>query len=149
MDRIRLDVSVQWRSLKEDDEDLDLTGCLYALLDRDTREICYIGKASRASVAERLQCRSKDAVWERLAKVGNEGCYVLLGELTLHTYWRLTDALLSDVESLLIMAEQPTGNKQSKLSRIDRQGLSVECSGRWPGRATHYIDGEARKRRVA
>lgn len=149
MGHIRPNVSVRWRALNANDDDPELSGCLYALLDHDTGAIVYIGKASRASIAERLRCRSKDAMWDHLADCGVDACRVLIGELTLHSYGRLTDQLLSDVESLLIMAEQPTANVQSKRSRIQRPGLCVACIGRWPGRATHYIDGEVQTRRAA
>jgi hypothetical protein len=149
VERIKPDVTARWRSLEEKDCGLGQSGCLYAMLSRRERQIVYIGKASRTSVAERLRCRAKDAMWQHLADCEIDGCHVLLGELTLHTYSRLTDPLLSDVESLLIMAEQPIGNMQSKRSRIERRGLCVACTGRWPGRARLYIDGVERNRPAA
>jgi hypothetical protein len=45
-------VIVNWRSLQEDDDGLDLSGCLYAMTSPDRRVIVYLGKAWRATVAK-------------------------------------------------------------------------------------------------
>src|SRR6185503_15727065 len=114
------------------------------MLSPDKKRIVYLGKAWRATVAERLRCRAKDGLWMHLDERRISKCNVLLGELLLPQGRRLSGELLSDVESLLIMGEQPTGNVQSMTSRIDRPGLCVACTGRWPGCAKNYFDGDVR-----
>jgi hypothetical protein len=115
---------------------------LYAFVTPNKREIVYIGKAGRATVAERLKCPKKDGMWEHVSSLGIDKCKVLLGELALPRNRRLTKELLSDVERLLIMAEQPIGNVQNISSRLTtRAGMRVACVGLWPGRARDYIDG--------
>jgi hypothetical protein len=144
------DVTVHWRYLEEDDEGLDAWKCLYAFVTPNKRDIVYIGKAGRATVEERLKCRAKDGMWEHISSFGIEQCKILLGELELPRNRRLTDALLSDVESLLIIEEQPIGNVQNMASRpIARVGMRVACVGRWPGRARDYVDGGYSARRMA
>jgi hypothetical protein len=133
-------VTVRWRYLEEADERLNAWQCLYALVTPQGREVVYIEKAWRATVAERLRCRAKDAMWEHLSSCGIQECKVLLGEVMLQRNRRLTEQLLTDVESLSIMAEQPIGNIQSMSSRISRRGLRLGCAGKWPVRAKHYVD---------
>jgi hypothetical protein len=139
---IESDLTVHWRLLQPRDEGLQFSACLYAMLAPNKKRIVYIGKAWRATVAERLRCRTKGGLWMHLDDCRISKCFVLLGELILPQGRRLSGALLSDVESLLIMGEQPTGNVQSMNSRIDRPGLCVACAGRWPGKAKHYFDGD-------
>jgi hypothetical protein len=144
------DVTVHWRYLLEDDEGLDAWKSLYAFVIPTKRKIVYIGKAERASVAERLRCPKKDGMWERVSPFGIEKCEVLLGELALPQNRRLTEELLSDVESLLIWEEQPIGNVQNMSSRpTTRAGMRVACVGRWPGKARNYVDDGYSVRRMA
>jgi hypothetical protein len=86
---------------------------------------------------------AKEGFWndlEKHRKIKNH--YTLLGEVNLAYKGRLTDQLLADVESLLILTEQPWGNIQSKQSRISRHGLVVQCSGTWPSRQEVYSDAD-------
>ncbi len=105
------------------------------------REILYIGKAWGVTVRGRWNRVAKQAFWTDLEK--KRGIYKhrpLLGEVRLNYAGRLSSQLLADVESLLIRAEQPWGNIQSKAQRTPRPGLSVHCAGRWPGQARAYLD---------
>ena len=127
--RVRPDVTVRWRVLQSDDVGLRSSRCLYALLRRDRKEILYIGKADRQTVAQRLGCWKKDRMWRHLARQRVSNCLALIGEVTLEYGGRYSGELLSDIESLLIMGEQPTGNVQSRKSRISRSGLCIACTG--------------------
>jgi hypothetical protein len=67
---------------------------------------------------------------------------VSVGLLSLRAGLRLTSELLSDVESLLIIGEQPPGNKQCTQDRIARPGLLVRCVGNLNGRGAYYYDAD-------
>jgi hypothetical protein len=131
----------------DDGEGMRASRCLYTMQEPRSKEILYLGKAWGSTVSRRLHCRSKLGVWDALEDYDLDACAVLLGEVSIRTGWRMTDAMLSDIESLLILAEQPPGNRQCRISRgITRPGLCVACVGRWPGGARHYIDGAPRQK---
>lgn len=134
-------VTVQWHALSAEHFGWNALRCLYAYLAPDKREILYIGKAWGVTVRGRWNRTAKEAFWKDLEKQrGIRKHCPLVGEVQLNYSGRLSSALLADVESLLIVAEQPWGNIQSKNSRTVRPGLAVECVGQWPGRARVYVD---------
>ncbi len=135
------DVLVRWRFLNPDDEGWKSIQCLYAYLSPDKKEILYIGKAWGVTVQARWNQAGKENFWTDLEKKRKIFEHLaLLGNVTLTYKGRLTEKLLADIESLLIMGEQPWGNIQSMKSRISRSGLIVKCEGRWPGKAKFYKD---------
>ncbi len=141
MKSISPDIIVLWRFLPLADPDWESVRCLYAYLAPDGKEILYIGKSWSVTVKGRWNRDAKYGFWddlEKKRKIKRHG--VLLGEVSLTYNGRLTTKLLADTESLLITAEQPWGNIQSKQSRIARPGLTIECSGKWPGQAKFYQD---------
>jgi hypothetical protein len=141
MKTISPDIVVRWRFLAPEDFGWDSMQCLYAYIAPDKKEILYIGKSWSVSVKGRWNRNAKEKFWndlERKRKIKSH--FALLGEVSLTYTGRLTDKLLADVESLLILGEQPWGNIQSKQERIARPGLVVECSGSWLGQAKFYKD---------
>jgi hypothetical protein len=141
IEKISPDIVVEWRILKADDEGWSSSRCLYAYITTNKKEILYIGKAWGVTVKGRWNRASKENFWNDLErKRGIFEHLVLLGNVTLSYSGRLTSELLVDIETLLIMGEQPWGNIQSKQSRIPRPGLVVECAGVWPGQARFYAD---------
>lgn len=138
---IKPDVTIQWRLLQPADEGWARLRCLYAYITTNKKEILYIGKAWGVTVKGRWNRAGKEHFWNDLEKKREIYKHlVLIGDVTLSTDSRLTSQLLADIESLLIMDEQPWGNIQSKHSRIPRPGLIVNCSGQWPGKVKDYKD---------
>ncbi|MGH8322034.1 MAG: hypothetical protein ACRESI_08775 [Gammaproteobacteria bacterium] len=136
-------IIVRWHFLAPKDSDWQSIRCLYAYVAPNKKEILYIGKSWGVTVKRRWVRDAKRNFWndlEKNRKIKNH--FVLLGDLALTYGGRLTEMLLADVESLLIICEQPWGNIQSKQSRIARHGLIVQCSGSWPGQAKFYQDNE-------
>ena len=141
MKTISPDIIVRWRFLSSEDPDWRSTRRLYAYVAPNKKKILYIGKAWSVTVKGRWERYAKSDFWDDLEKKQKiNKHFVLLGEVSLTYSGRLTKELLADIESLLIMAEQPWGNIQSKQSRIARPGLIIECSGSWPGKARFYKD---------
>lgn len=131
---IHTDIKVIWDQLTENHPAWAARRCLYAYIIPDMREILYIGKAWGVTVRGRWSRVAKERFWEDLER--QRGIYqhrVLFGDVRLNYAGHLSSQLLSDIESLLIIAEQPWGNIQSRNSRIARPGLSVQCMGNWPG----------------
>ena len=141
MKTISPDIIVRWRFLPPEDPDWQSMRCLYAYVAPNKKEILYIGKSWGVTVRGRWGRDAKSSFWDDLEKKQKiKKHFVLLGEVSLTYSGRLTEKLLADIESLLIMGEQPWGNIQSKKSRIARPGLTIECSGSWPGQARFYQD---------
>lgn len=133
------DATVKWRPLEDGDPALRSSQCLYALVNRSHTKLLYIGKAYWSHVQARLDCRSKDAVFERLRRYAAFG--VLYGEVQLPRGYRRSEGIISDIESLLINREDPEGNWSCTRSRgITRPGLTVACTGSWPGNRKFYED---------
>lgn len=142
MNEIIADIEIKWSFLLEEDERWNTLRCLYAYVLPDSKETLYIGKSWGVTVKGRWNRSAKENFWDDLESLrGIQQHAVLLGEPYLPPRKRLTHQLLADVESLLIMAEQPWGNIQSMKSRIERPGLVVHCSGDWLGKSSHYKDG--------
>ncbi len=136
-------VDVEWVNVDPhgDDDAMRWTVALYAIVEPSSGDIVYIGKADRSSVRARWRrCGAKADVWdwcERAYRSREHAFYV--GELDSGAT-RLTRQLVEDVESLLIFRLQPSGNLQSKKSRIRRPGMLVVCSGDWPSKRRRFID---------
>ena len=135
-------VEVIWRPLDDDDDcGWKQIRCLYAYLASRTDEILYIGKSWSVPIRRRWNRSGKKGFWNDLEterKIGRHR--VILGELSLLEKMRLTSALLSDTESLLISSVRPWGNIQAIRSRIARPGLIVRCRGDWPIRRKLFRD---------
>jgi len=130
-------VTVDWYPADEVEDAWDLRHCLYAYLARGG-EILYIGKSWGVSVRGRWTRSAKPAFWNALERERHIFDHnAVVGLLELPSQRRLTEQLLADVESLLIYAEQPWGNIQSRRSRIQRPGLTVRSRGDWPGRRAY------------
>ncbi len=141
MNKIFPDAVVRWRFLRPEDEGWKSLQCLYAYLAPNKKEILYIGKAWGVTARARWNRAGKENFWhdlEKQRKIFKH--FVLLGNVNLTYRGQLTEKLLADIESLLIMGEKPWGNILSKKSRISRPGLIVKCEGEWPGKVKFYID---------
>lgn len=126
-------IKVEWVYTGSDEESLGFSRVLYAYLHPESSDILYLGKAEYCTVKERLYGRHKEAIFSDIVndlKVSE--IHAIVGLLHLPPKKRFSSELLSDVESLLIMAVQPTYNRQSRQSRISRPGLVVNCAGDWP-----------------
>lgn len=136
------DVTVRWHALSQDHPGWYARRCLYAYLAPGRRaEILYIGKSWEATVRGRWVRAAKEKFWDDLESNRRIRKHApLYGEVRVNYAGRLSSELLSDVESLLIAAEQPWGNIQCRTDRISRPGLTVKCTGEWPGRARVYAD---------
>lgn len=132
---------VHWSQLGVNPELWKLRRGLYAYFDVDTSEVLYIGKVYGTSVRQRW-CRSgKCDFWDALES--ERGIYthgVIVGEIELPFGNRLSKALTSAIESLLINRLQPWGNIQCRNSRIMRSGLDVLCHGDWVALQRRFID---------
>ena len=141
MKTISPDIIVRWRCLPPEDPHWQSMRCLYAYVAPDKKEILYIGKSWGVSVRGRWGREAKSGFWDDLEKKRKIKKHIaLLSEVSLTYSGILTEKLLADIESLLIIGEQPWGNIQNKKSRIGRPGLIVKCSGSWPGQARFYQD---------
>ena len=141
MKTISPDIIVHWRFLPLEDPSWQSMRRLYAYVAPNKKEILYIGKSWGVTVKGRWGRDAKSAFWEDLEKKRKiTKHFALLGEVNLTYSGRLTEKLLADTESLLIMGEQPWGNIQCRQSRIARPSLTVECAGSWPGQAKFYRD---------
>jgi hypothetical protein len=116
-------ITVYWVCPEEESEAWNARHCLYAYLGPPRDEILYIGKSWGVSVRQRWVRSSKSDFWddlERKRRIRQHRSVVGLVELASEA--RLTHQLLADIESLLIYVEQPWGNIQSRVSRIQRPG---------------------------
>jgi hypothetical protein len=142
----------QFRYRKKPDEVVELfwqegdaltiqaTKAIYLLRRRRTREILYIGKASRQSVGGRWLCPSKGRLHKLAKQEHAQMCPLVAG---LHTSRRITAQLIGDVERLLIFLLNPRWNGPGKLTcRLHHRELVVRCSGEWPHRRAlfTYLD---------
>ena len=72
---------------------------------------------------------------------GIDDVRVIHGAVELAPGRRRTSELLADLESLLILRLDPSGNIHNSKSRsISRPGLTVECVGHWPHERTRFRD---------
>ena len=132
-------IKIDWKALRDDDPDWNYRGCLYAYLTTNSKEILYIGKAWGVTVRSRWSRSGKEKFWDDLETQRKIYKHIpIIGKLRLPSRQRLTAQLLADVESLLIGMEEPWGNIQSRDTRISRPGMTVECSGKWPGRKVYH-----------
>lgn len=136
---MNLRVEVEWSYTGPNEESLEFSHVLYAYLHPKTDEILYLGKADRCSVKERFGGAHKEKIFTYIiADHGLSTLHAIVGVLSAEQ--RFSSALLSDVESLLIMATQPQYNRQAKQSRISRPGLIVQCTGEWPFKLKTFKD---------
>lgn len=115
---------------------------LYAYLHPLTRKILYIGKADFQSVSERTRGAHKEKLHAHIAGAeGIESVHLIIGLLHIEEDRKFSSALLSDVESLLIVQLQPRFNTQSRATRISRPGLVLNCRGDcWPIAMRRFVD---------
>lgn len=143
-----LAVTLHWYSVEGDtDSRWRHNLALYAYLPPFTFKsaIYYLGKCDRTSVRGRASYSAKPGAWDcinRLSKTHR----VIVAEIDVEQ--RLTRALLSDIESLLIFLIQPCCNIQNTRSRgrHTRPGMRVECKGdAWPLSKRVYweVEGDA------
>lgn len=136
---MRLRVEVEWSYTGPGEESLEFSRVLYAYLHPKTDEILYLGKAGHCSVQERFVGAHKEKIFtDIIADRGLSTLHAIVGVLS--TEQRFSSALLSDVESLLIMATQPKYNQQARKSRISRPGLIIQCTGEWPLKVKTFQD---------
>lgn len=132
-------VQVEWRLVTTKNRHLlDTPRALYAYSDR-ADHLLYVGKADFSTVRQRFDGHCRDGVGEHLDSVGVSGVHVRVGQIG--TNARLTVALLSDVESLLIHGLKPCANVQNRRTRpIQRPGMQVDCAGDWPWEPLSFLD---------
>jgi hypothetical protein len=139
----RLEIDLHWEYADEpgsQDDWLDFSRVLYAYLHPRSRRPLYIGKADRLTVRQRMEGRHKDDVFVFFSELGLETFSIIVGVPLLPEGRRLSSALLTDVESLLIYTLRPPGNIQCLESRISRPGMLVTCRGKWPVRKRRFLD---------
>lgn len=92
----------------------------------------YIGMAFRSEVADRIRQQHTAYRWvheqQSLVKSGRE-LIVSAGDVTTSTQARVTQALVKDVESMLIRGSQPKFNTRDKSSYSGRIPLIVKNTG--------------------
>lgn len=116
---------------------------LYAIIDKATKEILYLGKADKQSVKERLQCESKQRIWEQLDDrhpFQSNDLLVIVGVMDFEVGRRFSSDLLSDIESMLILGIKPRTNDKCKNTRKTREGVWVACSGYWHFSFNEFYD---------
>jgi hypothetical protein len=134
-----MNVRLDWGYTGHGEPSLEYSRVLYAYLHPSSKEILYLGKADRCTVQERLYGKHKSQVFaDIVAGTGLTQFHAIVG--TLSAEHRFSSALLSDVETLLIMGIQPTYNRQARHSRTARPGLLVSCHGVWPHRYRRFND---------
>lgn len=127
-----LDILLDWQFIAGDDDPRwSYTCTLYAYLAPVGCEVLYIGKSDGCSV--RTRWREKPSFWRDLEKLrAIKSHRVIVADIAVPVYCRLTRHLLADMESLLIYEVKPWGNIQCHSSRISRPDLKVTCRGAWP-----------------
>lgn len=133
-----MDVVISWKRLTP--QNSSDSRVLYANINSISDEIVYIGKADFCSVDERLNGRDKESLYRHYEKIGIIKVRTIVGYIGLEEQKRLSQELLSDIESLLIKRIKPTGNVQSLKSRISRPGMRIFCEGNWPLEKATFID---------
>jgi len=135
-----MQIQIEWRVLRgPSDPGYDSRGVLYAYETPLLARPAYLGKADRCSVWERRKSPEKRDVISFLRDEGIPRCRVLLGQFLLAPGRRLSSALITDTESLLINRLQPLANVQCRYERIVRPGLVLLCTGDWPYRQ-RFVD---------
>lgn len=134
-----MEIEIEWSSLEQNKELWEQKKCVYAYLTADTKEILYVGKSWSTTVRQRWNRSGKEGFWDDLETMRDiyRHCPII-GEIYMEQSRRLTKELLADIESLIIITEQPWGNIQSKKTRISRPRMTVTCSGLWPGDEIYY-----------
>lgn len=108
-----LRIAIEWSYTGPGEESLEFSRVLYAYLHPDTSEILYVGKADHCSVYERLHGPHKQDIFSDIIDdLGLSTLHAIVGLLSLPPDRQFSSALLTDVESLLIMGLQPTYNMQ-------------------------------------
>lgn len=135
-------VLVHWAMLRtKHDPRWNDSMCLYAYLHPRDAEVLYVGKADYSTPRRRLSGDHKSALFDDLRTERQITRFrALHGSIIMLDGGRRTSQLIGDVESLVIKRVQPWGNIQSRVSRISRPGLSVECVGAWPLERSRFRD---------
>src|SRR3990170_2360593 len=98
-------VKVRWswiRTADPPDPRWGWTGALYAIVAPSGHRIVYIGKAGYRTIRQRWVPSAKAPFWDWLERRGVCRHGILAGYVKLGPGRRLSTALLSDIESLLI-----------------------------------------------
>jgi hypothetical protein len=105
-------------------------------------QILYIGKAYRLSVRDRMKGNHKEKLYKYIINsYKTNKLKVIVGELILDEGQRLSEELVTDIESLLIIRLKPPGNIQNRTYRLyTRPGTCVFCEGAWPHKRSRFID---------
>ena len=132
-------ICIEWKYLTSN---WDYDRCLYAYLHPNTSDILYIGKAYKHSVRKRMKGNHKEELYKYIINSYNTNkLKVIVGELILYEGCRLSEELVTDIESLLIIRLKPPGNIQNRKSRnYMRPGTCVTCEGAWPHTRSRFID---------
>ena len=133
-----MDIFISWKRLTV--RNSSDSRVLYANIDSISDEILYIGKADFCSVYERLNGRDKKNLYRHFEDIGIKKGRTIIGYIGKEEQKRLSQELLSDIESLLIKRIKPTGNVQSLRNRISRPGMRIFCEGHWPLEKATFID---------
>lgn len=137
-----MEIIVHWYYASNRSSKLDWYRVLYAYLHPDSLDILYIGKAYHCSVRERLRGEHKENIYDWLHEnYGINRFKVLVGVLESSDIGRLTQQIITDVESLLIKRLQPPCNVMSiKIRNYTRPGLKLYCKGDWPHDRSSFYD---------
>ena len=122
-----MEVWVHWSELRSERNRLwSASYCVYAYLHPERDWLLYLGKAGGATVRQRFSGDHKQRLFRDFRKdYGIVAVRALVGVLDLEDGRKRTSALLSDVESLMIMRLQPYGNISATSSRISLRAWSL------------------------
>jgi len=132
-------VPIEWINLVSP---RDYWRCLYAYIHPINKNVLYIGKAYRCSVRERLKGNHKEDIYDYIIDTFNIDKFkVLVGFPIIDDDHRISEELVSDLESLLILRLKPPANIINRHTRsIVRPGLKINCEGVWPHNRKNFID---------
>ena len=134
-----MNILINWKTMTRLNE--DYCRVLYANIDCENNEIVYIGKADFLSVKKRINGKDKTSLYNFLRENGTNKIKTIIGDIVLEEGKKLSQELLSDIESLLIKRINPIGNIQSQKTRISRPGMHIFCKGAaWPDAKSAFFD---------
>lgn len=134
-------IEISWRQIKSGrNSALDVPWALYAYFHHaDSHPPIYVGRAINGAFS-RITARDKQSMHDAMAE-SRITPRIFVGHFGIHEDRRMSDELLSDVESLLIKRLQPAWNTMSKKSRgYSRPGMVVRMFGTWPHPRSEFRD---------
>ncbi|SRR6266481_1243990 len=137
-------IIVDWLNISQNVKLWQRKRALYCILHPTQDTLLYLGRAVRSTVRRRWNAADKhERVWSRMAdELGLDKHRIIVGTFKKVAERRISEEMISDVESLLIFRLRPLLNGQSTKTRgnYSRPGMTVHCTGAWPHRWKNYHD---------